>query len=423
MSVRKSRLRIGILGHRFMENMGAVDFLANIMRGLACGNAHELYVLTPRSSTMIERRAPAGLRKALRGIPGATSSIRSGLGLIAPITDWMLRAKPSRISGVQTDVDVRLKSLPCEGAADAQMLAAQEAGLDVLLMAMHPLPGPVPYVTYWPDCQSVHYPEFFEEAARLTRDRQIGDLLDTRMPMIVNSRSVKNDMVKYYGGSEQRIFDLPFAPMTNGASLNHTVPVTGLHDTSAPYFIVCNQFWKHKSLETVVWALKQLSDQDIRARVVFTGRMEDNRHPGYSQSVARLASDLKLEDRIEFLGYLPKDRQLALMKHSCALIQPTLFEGGPGGGSTFDAVSIGVRVIVSDIPVNLELPVDGNRIVTFEARNAQDLADRMAKTLASPFVALSPADLESQSQRSAELLHNRLNDAISCALSHGRISA
>ena len=48
------------------------------------------------------------------------------------------------------------------------------------------------------------------------------------------------------------------------------------------------------------------------------------------------------------------------MKNSLAIIQPTLFEGSPGGGVLEDAISIGVPAIISDIKVNLEAKKEVN---------------------------------------------------------------
>lgn len=60
---------------------------------------------------------------------------------------------------------------------------------------------------------------------------------------------------------------------------------------------------------------------------------------------------LKLFDNF----YIAKLDQIALLKKSIAVIQPTLFEGGPGGGASYDAISLGKPLIVSDIKVNQEI--------------------------------------------------------------------
>jgi hypothetical protein len=54
-------------------------------------------------------------------------------------------------------------------------------------------------------------------------------------------------------------------------------------------------------------------------------------------------------------GVIPKRHQVELVKGATALIQPTLFEGGPGGLSVplHDTL-----VLDSDIPVNREIRSD-----------------------------------------------------------------
>ncbi len=69
------------------------------------------------------------------------------------------------------------------------------------------------------------------------------------------------------------------------------------------------------------------------------------------------------------------------MRAALAVVQPTLFEGGPGGGSVFDAVALGVPAIVSDIPVNLEIEEPNVRF--FKACDAAALSAAMAERLRS----------------------------------------
>jgi glycosyltransferase involved in cell wall biosynthesis len=80
------------------------------------------------------------------------------------------------------------------------------------------------------------------------------------------------------------------------------------------------------------------------------------------------------------------------MRSAVALVQPSLFEGGPGGGAVFDAVSLGVSCIVSDIKVNREL---NDPIVTFfNALDAASLAEEMLKALNPRVERRSPLPLE-----------------------------
>jgi glycosyltransferase involved in cell wall biosynthesis len=94
---------------------------------------------------------------------------------------------------------------------------------------------------------------------------------------------------------------------------------------------------------------------------------------------------------------IPKRDQIQIMKHACAVIQPALLEGGPGGGSVYDAVSLDVPAIISDIPVNRE--VEGPAIEFFPAGQAAALADKMKARLAAPHRRASPNELITAGQR------------------------
>ena len=89
--------------------------------------------------------------------------------------------------------------------------------------------------------------------------------------------------------------------------------------------------------------------------VAFTAEMEDYRNPNYIKDLMARVQALGISDDCYFLGFIPKLDQIAIMRSAVALIQPTLFEGAPGGLSVSEVIGIGQRVIVSDIPVNREI--------------------------------------------------------------------
>ena len=84
------------------------------------------------------------------------------------------------------------------------------------------------------------------------------------------------------------------------------------------------------------------------------------------------------------LDYIPKRDQIEIMKYAMAVVQPTLFEGGPGGGAVYDAISLDVPALVSNIPVNRELEGQGFSIQFFDPTSAQALASLMLERLRQP---------------------------------------
>src|SRR5262249_8695290 len=121
------------------------------------------------------------------------------------------------------------------------------------------------------------------------------------------------------------------------------------------YFICSNQFWAHKNHGIIIDALKIAREQGRPHFVVFTGITHDFRDPGYFPKLMERAARLGVDCDFKTLGLIPKEHQIALIRQAKAVIQPTLFEGAPGGGAVYDAIAVGQRIILSDIPINREI--------------------------------------------------------------------
>ncbi len=90
----------------------------------------------------------------------------------------------------------------------------------------------------------------------------------------------------------------------------------------------------------------------------------------YSRELLLLIETLSLGRHLRLLGVLPRSDQIEVMRHSCAIIQPSLFEGW----STVveDARAIGRPIIASDIPVHREQL--GENATYFAPHDAKSLA-------------------------------------------------
>jgi glycosyltransferase involved in cell wall biosynthesis len=141
--------------------------------------------------------------------------------------------------------------------------------------------------------------------------------------------------------------------------------------------MICNQFWVHKDHPTAFAAFRLFLDSrpDRNAfRLVCTGLNSDYRIPQYADQLIDMLRRLNIDKQVSLLGMLPKAEQIALLRGSLGLIQPTQFEGGPGGGSVREAKALGIPILVSDIPVNREIPVDRGWLSYFPPGNSQRLA-------------------------------------------------
>ncbi|MDR6553592.1 glycosyltransferase [Paenibacillus qinlingensis] len=242
---------------------------------------------------------------------------------------------------------------------------------------------PISTIGYIPDFQHKYYPDFFSKSEIIYRDKVFSNLLFDTTAILVNSRAVCNDVEKYYEKLATKTFSLPFGPIFRSEWKDFN-DCTILSKYALPdnYFLISNQFWMHKSHRTAFTALKLLYsnvNQYQNIKLVCTGNPSDYRNNNYFNELMSYIEDLGITKDILFLGYIPKIDQIAIMNNALAVIQPSTFEGGPGGGSAYDAIAIGKPVIMSDIPVNLE--VNKGEVLFFKTESPEDLANKMIEFL------------------------------------------
>lgn len=241
-------------------------------------------------------------------------------------------------------------------------------------------PLSIPSVGYIPDCQHKYYPDYFSIKEIEYRDRSFSSLVKKNDHLMVNAGTVKNDLINFYGANPTNVTVLPSAPFIKEKFLlQDDLEIAKRYALPERFFMIANQFWLHKDHETAFKAFaefhKSAKREKIETSLICTGSMEDYRDNDYIERLKKLIRDLGMTDRIRCLGFIPKEDQIAIMKKAIALVQPTLFEGGPGGGSVADALALGVRCIVSDIDTNRELHSD--LVTFFKAGSENSLAEKM----------------------------------------------
>jgi glycosyltransferase involved in cell wall biosynthesis len=253
------------------------------------------------------------------------------------------------------------------------------------LPAFRPLPAdfPIPWIGYLYDFQHKYYPSFFTNAEIKIRENNFAQMLRKAKTIIVNSQSVKDDIEKFYKNSTSSIITLPFCPVFNSDFYQLQTNIDQYHLPSQ-YFMISNQFWKHKDHSTAFKAYKLMLNKlnTTNIGLVCTGQTYDERFPTYFNELQKLISELGIEKNVFILGFIPKIDQLQILKNSLGIIQPTLFEGGPGGGAVYESVAYGISSIVSDIPVNLE--IQDETVTFFKSGSVEDLANKMITLIKQP---------------------------------------
>jgi glycosyltransferase involved in cell wall biosynthesis len=375
------RLKIGIAANDFFRWSGGTDFLWTVTDSLLAtprAETAEFYLLVPDSGVRLAwQRAREILTGKIQATPGSRELCNNFLEF------------GNRIAIYHIDIGWR-----------AVRRVADKLDLNALLPLTYSLGRNFPHswLAYAYDFQHKYFPANFTTEILRERDKHFDELLTEARAVIVNSQATARDIARFVPQATARVFTLPFAPAPRPGWFEDRPEILARYNVATPYFIISNQFWAHKDHATAFQAFRLIAKSNPSVSLVCTGLTAGATNPDYTRGLFESLERAGLKDRVQILGLIPKRNQIELLKNSCALIQPTLFEGGPGGGAVYDAVSLGVPAIVSDIPVNRELP-DDDRIVFFPAGEAAALAARMEQQLIATRKKIDPDALRAAGQR------------------------
>lgn len=234
-------------------------------------------------------------------------------------------------------------------------------------------PLDAPWAGWIPDWQYKHLPEMFDELERERRDLNYR-LLATRAPfLVVSSQMAYYDTVRFVGQDLVPMATLPFAAVIEASHITDADASELCMRYGLPirFYLVCNQFWKHKNHIVILRALMRLKELPIVC--VFTGDTNDHRWPEHFQELRGFILEHSLEGSVRLLGSIPREDQLRLMQVATCIIQPSLFEGW----STVveEARALGQCLLLSDILVHREQAPPG--ALYFAPEDDKQLAELM----------------------------------------------
>lgn len=208
-------------------------------------------------------------------------------------------------------------------------------------------------IGWYADLQHKYYPEFFTLEKRIQRNFRVKFLLKNADQLVVSSYSAKKDFQEFYPQSNSfNIHVFNFVSVVDEISGLNISELREKYNLPEKYFMVSNQFYKHKNHIVIFLAMAFLKKQGIKIFLAITGKLPAERCSDYIKELQLLINENNLHSQISLMGVIQRNHQLMLMKHSQAVIQPSLFEGW----STVieDAKSLQVPVIASSIQVNIE---------------------------------------------------------------------
>jgi glycosyltransferase involved in cell wall biosynthesis len=229
----------------------------------------------------------------------------------------------------------------------------RDAHIDVLFpIAPCADPG-IPLVFWMPDFQPWRMPTLFSNDLRKWYDRHYAENGAGAARIVVSSNDGLRDLENFFPAYAHKTRVLHFCSVPTGEWWQ-VDPAQAARKYELPerFFLLPNQFSHHKNHLVAFEAVRLLRARGVPVIVACTGSTFGFRGNDYLERIEAFLRDHELRDAIRILDLIPRADQVALMRRSIALLQPSAFEGW----STVveDAKTLGKPVIVSDIAVHRE---------------------------------------------------------------------
>ena len=173
-----------------------------------------------------------------------------------------------------------------------------------------------------PNVLSLHGGDIYDPSKKLSPhdsfifSRIVRFILNRASRIVAQSSNTRENAVKYYSpNKEVSIIPLAFhEPLTSKVDRKSL----GLK-SDAFYLITVGRLIKRKSIQTMLQALSAVENEKIRLLIVGDGPERE-----YLENITK---QNKIEDRVEFLGYLEDDDKLKYIMNSNIFILTSLHEG------------------------------------------------------------------------------------------------
>lgn len=232
----------------------------------------------------------------------------------------------------------------------------------------------IPVLAWIPDFQHRLLPHLFSRKAWWRREIGFQMQVLSKRTTMLSSVTAQQDYARFYPRNHTRTVVVPFAVLLPKAMLPDTAPkLQQFPDRirGSSFFLLPNQFWKHKNHEVVIRALKILKDRGCPVQFIVTGATEDQRNRDHFTFLTKLINQAGVAEYFYITGIIPYADLLALMQSCLAMVNPSFCEGW--STSVEEAKSLGIALILSDIPVHREQA--NKKGVFFDPTSPSALAD------------------------------------------------
>ncbi|HEX7242247.1 MAG TPA: glycosyltransferase family 4 protein, partial [Longimicrobiaceae bacterium] len=206
-------------------------------------------------------------------------------------------------------------------------------------------------------------------AATWLLERPIGRVYRGR-PAQAISRSTADDLV------ERGLHPSDLRVIYPGVELGFYTPDPAVPREAEPTFLYLGRLRRYKGVHLVIRAVAALRDRGTRVRLRVGGKGE------YEPELRRLAAELRVEDRVEFLGFVSEERKRELFRTAWANVFPSPKEGW--GITNVEAAACGTPTVASDSPGLRESVLHERTGLLYPHGDIDAMADAMGRLAADP---------------------------------------
>jgi len=229
------------------------------------------------------------------------------------------------------------------------------AGVPVVLLAHHLFGGTAFQAGPWPLAAATWLLE--RPIPRVFRDT----------PVIAVSESTREDLVRR-GLRPEAIEVVP-----NGIDAERYRPPPGTERFAEPTLAFVGRLKRYKRVDLVLRAMGRLvaGGREVRLLVAGTGEERD--------ALERLAGRLGLAPRVRFLGFVPEDEKVSLLRRAWIHVLCSEKEGW--GITNMEAAACGTPTVASDVPGLRDSVVHGETGLLVPHGNVPALAEALGRLL------------------------------------------
>jgi glycosyltransferase involved in cell wall biosynthesis len=188
-----------------------------------------------------------------------------------------------------------------------------------------------------------------------------------QVPFVAISDSTAEDLTRRGFSSERISVSYP------GIDHDRFRPDPAVEKFSTPTMVYVGRLKRYKGLDVVFRALRGLAERGVAARMLVTGRGDDQ---GRLEAVARNEG---VGDRVQFLGFVPEDRKIEILRRAWVNVYPSPKEGW--GLTNVEAAACGTPTVASDSPGLRESVADGASGFLVPHESSTGWTDRLYRIL------------------------------------------